>query len=201
MDHKHIARVCVSVCEKDLGALRSACERAVEWADVIELRLDCFEELPKNLSDTTQKLSCPLILTFRPAEQGGHRNLTREERQSFWTSLAPRDESIWWDVEGDLVNDLSPDWSRVIVSHHDFSAVPNDLEQIYERLAHTPAAVIKIAVQANDIVDCHSRLSTSRSRARGRKRNHRDRDGQRGNRDARAWSITWLISNLRRSGR
>src|SRR5262249_17969337 len=32
--------------------------------------------------------------------------------------------------------------------------VPDDLEQIYERLASTPAAVIKIAVQANEIIDC-----------------------------------------------
>ena len=95
-----------------------------------------------------------MILTFRPTEQGGHRTLTYEERKSFWTSVAPRGESIWWDVEGDLIHDLSPDWSRVIVSHHDFSGVPADLDEIYERLAQTPAAVVKIAVQANDIVDC-----------------------------------------------
>ena len=61
---------------------------------------------------------------------------------------------MWWDVEADLAHDLSPDWSRTIVSHHDFSGVPSDLETIYERLAQTPARVIKIAVQANEIVDC-----------------------------------------------
>ena len=95
-----------------------------------------------------------MILTFRPSEQGGHRKFTREERHKFWSSIAPQGEVIWWDIEGDLVHDLKLNWSRVIISHHDFSAVPNDLEQIYERLAQIPAAVIKIAVQANDIVDC-----------------------------------------------
>src|SRR4026209_31100 len=144
------ARVCVSLCEKDLDALWSTCERATQWADFIELRLDCLEATPEKLS----KFDRPLILTFRPSEQGGHRNLTREERQRFWSSIAPRGDSIWWDVEGDLVYDLAPDWSRVIVSHHDFNGVPKDLEQIYERLANSPAAVIKIAVQANDILDC-----------------------------------------------
>jgi 3-dehydroquinate dehydratase / shikimate dehydrogenase len=134
------------VCEKDLDALRSACE----LADWIELRLDCFDEVPDNL----EGIKRPLILTFRPAEQGGYRELTREERLGFWSSIAPRGEKVWWDIEGDLLHDLAPDWSRVIVSHHDFSGVPNDLEQIYERLAQTPAAVIKIAVQANDILDC-----------------------------------------------
>src|SRR6185503_4083079 len=39
-------------------------------------------------------------------------------------------------------------------SHHDFSGVPADLDQIYDRLAQTPARVLKIAVQANEIVDC-----------------------------------------------
>lgn len=140
------------VCERDLAALRSACERAVELADVIELRLDCLEQLPKDLAGVL--LSRPVILTFRPTEQGGHRDSTRAERQAFWTSLAPQIKSDWWDVEGDLVHDLSLDWSRIIISHHDFSGVPDDLEQIYERLAATPAGVVKIAIQANDIVDC-----------------------------------------------
>ena len=152
MNHKHLTRVCVPVCEKDLETLRSACERAIEWADLIELRLDCLEDIPENPNDI--KLSHPLILTFRPSEQGGRRRLTHEERKQFWTSVAPRAESIWWDVEGDLVHDLAPDWSRVIVSHHDFSGVPSNLDHIYERLAQTPAAVLKIAVQANDILDC-----------------------------------------------
>jgi len=151
VDHKPSARICVSVCEKNLDALRHTCERAVEWADLIELRLDCLDQIPQNL---TQQPSRPVILTLRPTEQGGHRNLTHEERKTFWSSIAPQAETIWWDIEGDLVHDLAPDWSRIIVSHHDFSGVPNDLGQIYERLAQTPAAVLKIAVQANDIVDC-----------------------------------------------
>jgi 3-dehydroquinate dehydratase/shikimate dehydrogenase len=142
------------VCEKDLEALRSTSERAIEWADLIELRLDCLAEIPENLSELTRTLSRPLILTFRPSEQGGHRKSTREERRRFWSSNALHGESIWWDIEGDLVHDLAPDWSRVIASHHDFSGVPDDLEQIYERLARTPAAVLKIAVHANDILDC-----------------------------------------------
>ena len=150
MNHKHSARICVPVCEKDLDALRSACWRALEWADLIELRLDCLAAIPEQLPDVAR----PVILTLRPAEQGGHRNLTREERQRFWSSIAPQGETVWWDIEGDLAQDLAPDWSRTIVSHHDFSGVPDDLEQIYERLARTPAAVLKISVQANDIVDC-----------------------------------------------
>jgi 3-dehydroquinate dehydratase / shikimate dehydrogenase len=148
-------RVCVPVCEKNLSAFKSACERATELADVIELRLDCLE--PQYVSAAVSDLSsfsCPVILTFRPAEQGGYRELTREDRLAFWQTQSLRGDAVWWDVEGDLVHDLSPDWSRTIVSHHDFSGVPLDLEKIYERLAQTPARVIKVAVRANEIVDC-----------------------------------------------
>ena len=151
--NKTTTRVCVPVCEKDLDALRSACERAVEWADFVELRLDCLNSTPENISELLQGLGRPVILTFRPSEQGGYRNLSREERETFWKT-APRGESIWWDVEGELAQDLSPDWSRVIASHHDFSDVPSDLQQIYEGLAKTSANVLKVAVQAHDITDC-----------------------------------------------
>ncbi len=138
------------VCEKELSALRNACERATKWADMVELRLDCLEENAESLTD----ISRPVILTFRPSEQGGYRSLTREERLAFWKTQALPGDGVWWDVEADIANELSADWSRTIVSHHDFSGVPNDLDDIYERLAQTPARVLKIAVQANEIVDC-----------------------------------------------
>ncbi|HEX2271844.1 MAG TPA: shikimate dehydrogenase, partial [Pyrinomonadaceae bacterium] len=143
-----MTRICVSVCEKNLDALEKACERASEWADVIELRLDCLEALG-DLQRVIERVSRPVILTFRPAEQGGRRELDHQTRQSFWKT-AP--QTGWRDIEEDLTPET--DWSRVIISHHDFSGVPGDLTKIYERLAATPAGVIKIAVQANDAVDC-----------------------------------------------
>lgn len=149
------ARVCVPVCEKNLSAFNSACERAIELGDVVELRLDCLES--RDLSAAISqlgKLTRPVILTFRPSEQGGYRDLTRDERVSFWKTQAVRRDSVWWDVEGELAQDLSPDWSHTIISLHDFSGVPADLETIYDRLAQTPARVLKIALQANEIVDC-----------------------------------------------
>ena len=147
-------RVCVPVCERDLNALQNACARAIEWADVVELRLDCLDAEPADLAQVLNNIPRPVILTLRPSEQGGHRNLTREAREAFWKMQATPGEAVWWDVEGDLAHDLSPAWARTIVSHHDFSGVPDDLDQIYERLAQTPARVLKIAVQANEIVDC-----------------------------------------------
>lgn len=160
-----MTRICVPVCEKNPDAFENACERANEWADVVELRLDCLEVVPPELIQRALKrISRPVILTFRPAEQGGHRELDRQERESFWQT-AP--QAAWWDVESDLTP--AADWSRLIISHHDFSGVPADLNQIYERLVATPARVIKIAVRANDIVDCLPVFELlERGRAEGR---------------------------------
>ena len=143
-----MTRICVPVCEKTIEALESAAVRASEWADVLELRLDCLEGL-EGFERVLSRISRPVILTFRPREEGGYRELDQQARQQFWRN-AP--QTNWWDIESDLTPET--DWSRIIISHHDFSEVPHDLTQIYERLAATPAAVVKIAVQANDIVDC-----------------------------------------------
>ena len=71
--------------------------------------------------------------------------------------------SAFIDLELDLVLSFAAerslgeswiDWSRVICSHHDFGGVPSDLDQIYERMAATPARILKIAVQADDATDC-----------------------------------------------
>src|SRR5436305_1287086 len=142
-----MTRTCVPVCARDLDGLHEACVRAKELGDIVELRLDCLDEAPGNIS------ARPVILTYRPAEEGGHRDLSHEERIGFWKT-APRGESVWWDIEADLAHEISPDWSHVIISHHDFSGVASDLDQIYERLSQTPARVVKIAVQAKDVVDC-----------------------------------------------
>jgi 3-dehydroquinate dehydratase/shikimate dehydrogenase len=64
---------------------------------------------------------------------------------------------------------LPIDWSRTICSHHDFRGVPAKLEQIYDRLAATPARVLKVAVQANDATDCLSMFNLlERARMEGR---------------------------------
>jgi 3-dehydroquinate dehydratase/shikimate dehydrogenase len=143
-----MTRICVAVCEKNVAALESVAVHASESADIVELRLDCLVDL-EGFERVLDRISRPVILTFRPSEQGGHRELDHEARASFWKT-APRTD--WWDIESDLT--VERDSSNVIVSHHDFVEVPPDLTRIYERLAATPARIVKIAIQANDIVDC-----------------------------------------------
>lgn len=169
---KSRAIICIPLCERRADQLLLAMKRAAPLADLIELRLDCLddEELAKALRELPALLredAQPLILTLRPAEEGGRAHRTPDERCDFWSSHLPAGETarpVFADMESDLAALFlerarqgiceAPDWSRIICSHHDFARVPPDLENIYERMSATPARVLKLAVQAGDITDC-----------------------------------------------
>jgi 3-dehydroquinate dehydratase / shikimate dehydrogenase len=161
------ARICVPICVQHADDLADAVKGAAALADVIEIRFDYFEPLEvfgalKEFASLRQAVAQPFILTFRPAEQGGFREISKAERIEFWKQVAqlpPQHANNWFDIEAELlldaeelVNEVRGD--RIICSHHDFKGVPEDLEQHYERITQTSAAITKIAVQANDATDC-----------------------------------------------
>lgn len=170
-------RICVPVCETNAHDLAHTFARAAEVADVVELRLDCLDEKQLELAKPTiaaaiSKRARPVVVTYRPSEQGGLRILTLPERLSFTekVSAANSDGKVfdYIDVEADLVTLLSRradheeigtagigiHWNSVICSHHDFAGVPADLNDIYQRMASTPAHILKVAVHADDVTDC-----------------------------------------------
>ena len=167
---KTIAKICVPVCVSRASELPQAIGRAAESGDIIELRLDCLEPdqlrlACRDLGALRQTASCPLIVTLRPDEQGGHRAIDREGRLNFWLTENNCQSQLpdFVDVEADLlagkpqdaerlVRHLGPE--RIICSHHDFAGVPSNLEETYEQMAATPAGILKIAVQADDATDC-----------------------------------------------
>jgi 3-dehydroquinate dehydratase/shikimate dehydrogenase len=166
MDSSPKPRICISVCELNLAGLERAIAAAAEVSNLIEVRLDCLEpaqlETGANLiTKFLQDTRAEFILTFRPSHEGGRRELDDETRHAFWSD-AIFSNSLY-DVELDLAEKFAAhetstalpiDWRRTICSHHDFSGVPAKLDQIYDRMAATPARILKIAVQANDAIDC-----------------------------------------------
>jgi 3-dehydroquinate dehydratase/shikimate dehydrogenase len=171
MTRSNFARVCVPICALDADQVESGITLAARVADMVEVRLDCVSR--EGLAGAVERISrfiakndCPLILTFRPAEQGGHREISVAERIEFWSGLClgliremPK-AAIFLDIEGGLLrnpeyrslwNELG--WNRIICSYHDFSGDTQDLDNIYEQLAETPARVLKIAVHAREASD------------------------------------------------
>ncbi|HEX8721639.1 MAG TPA: type I 3-dehydroquinate dehydratase, partial [Pyrinomonadaceae bacterium] len=182
-----VGRVCVPVCVRRAEELGPSVVRAAEFADVIELRLDCLEEgqleiararLAALLGATPQ----PFIITYRSREQGGSASAGLDERVSFWRGLpevlrgGPGRERAFVDLELDLLESeggaaLSELFRhfRVICSHHDFQETPADLEKIFDRMARTSADVLKVAALARDITDCVAVLRLcERGRGAGR---------------------------------
>jgi len=157
--------ICAPITEARAADFLAALDEAQRIADAIELRLDYLNdedrarvlaELPARLAGVTK----PLIFTFRPREQGGRRDLSLADRQTFWRSLpqALISAMAYADFELDLVASLvasSPiPWKKVICSYHNFDETPANLAEIRDRIARTPAAVIKITTQATRITDC-----------------------------------------------
>ncbi len=134
-------------------------------ADLIEFRLDCLADIEPGMLQIKELIastSLPTIVTFRAAEQGGRRSLDHESRDGFWSLSNQLAGAEFLDLELDLVERFSAsdsashaiDWTRVICSQHDFAGLPADLEDIYRRMSMTPARILKIAFQADDITDC-----------------------------------------------
>jgi 3-dehydroquinate dehydratase/shikimate dehydrogenase len=146
-------KICVSVCAETADELIEQIKRAEDLADVIEIRFDCLKKEEFDKLDYRFPHGRNYIYTFRPKEQGGKRNLSMEEREEFWNSGS---DFGGGDFEEDVVeNHQYWLYDPVICSHHDFTGVPDNLFEIYERIKFNGANVdiIKIAGQANDITD------------------------------------------------
>ncbi len=153
--------ICISLCEQTIESLERAIARATNAANLIEVRLDCLEPLALDqnfvaIERQLQNSQRPTILTNRPREQCGPAEL--KSRIEFWLSHQSASPNLI-DIELDLARHLleqlqSLDWSRVICSYHDVHGLPENLDQLYQQMAAIPAKVLKIAVQANDVVDC-----------------------------------------------
>jgi 3-dehydroquinate dehydratase/shikimate dehydrogenase len=127
-------------------------KRAAAIADIVEVRFDALEPRdvrPAVLSIAASEIDKPLIATFRAKEQGGFRDLGRDEREDFWNRLP---DIFLADVEEDMLA-ASATIQKRIVSYHDMTGHPEDVGAIDARLsaAHTDAT--KIAVSTSDATD------------------------------------------------
>jgi len=143
--------LCVSLMpETTAEALEGLAEaaRASVWA---ELRLDAMREF--DLARLLASPPCPVIVTYRPRREGGRYDGPEPARLEVLRQAA-RLGARYIDVEHDALaglGDVPP--AKVIASYHNFAETPADLAAIHARLAATGAAVVKVAVMANHILD------------------------------------------------
>jgi len=156
--------ICAPITETKLHTFLAKIHEAERIADAVELRGDYLTEgeltfVIKSLFVPSQKVQKPLILTYRPREQGGQKDIMFNDRLRFWRKFGGWNVITYADIELDMVERLAKTrfrirWEKVICSWHDFAETPYDLIARYDRMADTPAAVVKIATKANRIGDC-----------------------------------------------
>ncbi len=149
-------KICISICAENTDNLIRQIKRAGELADVIEIRFDCLERT--ELQKTKFKLpdfKRIFLVTFRPGEQGGKRDLIMFERLKFWESIfwINRQKKFLIDVEFDIKEAVNFGTAQTIVSYHDFVGDTEKLFNVYEIFKLTDDSIIKIAVQTNNIAD------------------------------------------------
>jgi 3-dehydroquinate dehydratase/shikimate dehydrogenase len=144
--------LCVTVEATTAAELRHRRD-AVTGADLVELRLDGVSNL--DIAGALEGRRLPVIMTCRPTWEGGRFDGAEEERHR----LLARAQALgaeYIDVEWqagffDLVGRRGGE--GVIVSLHDFTGVPRDLEDRVRAMRQTGAEVIKVAVQARRLCD------------------------------------------------
>ena len=153
--------LCVSVAVGTVEEARETLHAPTRAFDVAELRLDFTSE--PSLRQLLDGRPCPVIVTNRPAREGGH--WTGDERQRLaLLEEADRLGADFVDVELDArPNFRRQGRARLIVSYHNFQRTPPDIARIARRIEATDADIVKVATMANSLTDNLTILEVLRS--------------------------------------
>ena len=147
-----MASVVETVTGTTMAELLAARDRATE-ADIVELRLDGVRDV--NVAAALARRARPAIVTCRPVWEGGLFDGSEDERLNLLSqSVACGAEYV--DVEWKARRLALPKDSktRLVISHHDFEGVPEDLAARVHAMRATGADVVKVAVSARTLTDC-----------------------------------------------
>ncbi len=148
-----MVQVVETVTADSLAALRALRDRETP-ADLVELRLDGVRDL--DVAGALAGRRRPVIVTCRPAWEGGRFDGSEEERVAVLAraaELGAEYVDIEWKADPRALARCR-DLAQVILSHHDFSGVPADLASRVRAMRESNAAVVKIVVTAADLSDC-----------------------------------------------
>jgi 3-dehydroquinate dehydratase/shikimate dehydrogenase len=125
----------------------------VRDADLVELRLDTVADPSAAAALAGRKT--PVIVTCRPHDQGGHFKGSEEERRAILSeALALGAEYVdleWQGSCADLIERTGG--RRIVMSHHDFNGMPDDLPSLAQAMVSSGAEVVKLAVTARRLRD------------------------------------------------
>lgn len=155
-------KICTTITAPTMAVLRARRDAATA-ADLVELRLDSVRD-PEIAGALTGRRQ-PVVITCRPTWEGGSFRGSEEERRRLLAeALAAGAEYVDLEWRADFTADLiaSTGGRRVVISHHDFSGVPADLDNRLMAMRATGAEVVKLAAQVPALGACVPLLDAGR---------------------------------------
>jgi 3-dehydroquinate dehydratase/shikimate dehydrogenase len=145
--------VCVTVAAPTMADLRARRD-SVAGADLVELRLDTVGD--PDVAGALEGRSTPVVVTCRPRWEGGQfRGSEEERRRLLGDALALGADYVDVEWRASFSGPLAEiDQRRIVLSMHEFGAVPDDLAARAQAMRATGAAIVKLAVKANRLSDC-----------------------------------------------
>jgi 3-dehydroquinate dehydratase/shikimate dehydrogenase len=140
--------------------LQEAVKRGTKF---IELRLD-FLAKAVDFKRLTPNKQCPWVATLRRPAEGGRFPGSEAERQVILRQAIVSGAFEWVDLETDVANAI-PRFGKVkrIISYHNFSETPANLDDTYARMLQQDGDVYKIAVMAQKPEDVKRVLELQKS--------------------------------------
>jgi 3-dehydroquinate dehydratase / shikimate dehydrogenase len=138
----------------------------------VELRLDLFPKIDlAQISSLITALSLPVLLTLRKQSHGGKFTGSEEERLVLikkLLSLRPSFFDLEYDMEKSVLFSLITNHpsTNFILSYHNFTHVPKDLQKLYEEMAKYPAYCYKIAAFCDSAIEALQLLFFAKSHAK-----------------------------------
>ena len=147
-----MARIVETITAGTMAELRTARDRETV-ADLLELRLDGVRDL--DVAGALAGRRRPAIVTCRASWEGGAFDGSEEDRLAILSravELGAELVDVEWRADWKRVA-RSPA-SRLVLSHHDFAGLPDDLDERVRAMRGCAPAVVKIAVMARSLGDC-----------------------------------------------
>lgn len=145
--------LCVTVTGSTMAELRRERDRASE-ADLVELRLDGVDH--PDAAGCLEGRTRPVIVTCRPAWEGGRFTGSEEERRRLLeTAVTLGADFVDVEARAEFAEDLlrRHDGGGIVLSEHWFDGIPADLEGRYSALRARGAEVVKLAVSTERLSD------------------------------------------------
>jgi len=159
-------RICATVTAGSMAELILARDNAAD-ADMVEMRLDTVRDPDVDAALLGRRV--PVILTCRRRSEGGRFDGSEDERRGVLLRALDAGAEfvdLEWQAGFDEVI-RARGGRQIVLSHHDFGAVPADLAARLDAMLATGAEVVKLAVMASRLGDCLPLLELGRR--------HRDR--------------------------